>query len=123
MGGAPASAACGFADRRGLIREAASGQHRAASAHAAHGNQPMQILMTDDQLLRAAERICYKNTPQGELNLFLLRPVDGGGFRPRPTIVYFTGGGWREGLPHQMIANAAWFRDRGLIGIAADYRV
>lgn len=75
----------------------------------------------DEQLIRGAERVVYKRSPQGELSLFVLRPTEVG--RPLPAVVYFTGGGWRNGEPHNMVANAAWFRDRGWIGIAADYRV
>jgi acetyl esterase len=40
-----------------------------------------------------------------------------------PAIVYFTGGGWVNGEVEAQIANAAWFRDHGIIGITADYRV
>lgn len=75
----------------------------------------------DEQLIRDAERVVYKSTPHGELALFVLRPTEVG--RPLPAIVYFTGGGWKNGEPHHMVGNAAWFRDRGWIGIAADYRV
>jgi len=77
--------------------------------------------MDDEELLNSAQRIVYKQTPQGEIALFVLRPKAIN--RTLPAVIYFTGGGWREGLPQHMIANAAWFRDRGIIGIAADYRV
>jgi acetyl esterase len=40
-----------------------------------------------------------------------------------PAIVYFTGGGWVGGDVEGQIPNAAWFRDQGIIGIDADYRV
>lgn len=76
----------------------------------------------DELLLRSAERVVYKATPQGELSLFVVRPF-GDAASPRPAVVYFTGGGWRGGQPHYNIANAAWFAARGWIGIAADYRV
>jgi len=37
--------------------------------------------------------------------------------------VYFTGGGWVNGDVYGQIPNPAWFRDKGVIGICADYRV
>jgi acetyl esterase/lipase len=37
--------------------------------------------------------------------------------------VYFTGGGWIAGDVYGQIPNPAWFRDHGIIGIEADYRV
>lgn len=75
----------------------------------------------DERLIRSAQRVVYKRTPQGELALFVLRPTEVGS--PLPAVIYFSGGGWKNGEPHHMVANAAWFRDRGIIGIAADYRV
>ena len=75
----------------------------------------------DERRVRDAERVVYKTTEQGELALFVLRPAVAD--RPLPAVVYFTGGGWKSGEPHHMVGNAAWFRDRGVVGIAADYRV
>ena len=79
--------------------------------------------MTDLELLATADPHVYKRTPQGELSLYVLRPA--ARFRRRPTmaVVYFTGGAWRHGGPENMIANAAWLRDCGAVGISADYRV
>lgn len=79
-------------------------------------------LNPDTELLDSAEKILYKETPQEKLHLYLLRPADRPA-RPVAAIVYFTGGGWVKGRPTGMIGNAAWFRDLGIIGIAADYRV
>ncbi len=72
--------------------------------------------------MEKAEKILYKKTPQEAMYLYLLRPT-GKSSKPLPAIVYFTGGGWVNGQPTGMIADAAWFRDAGIIGIAADYRV
>ena len=69
-----------------------------------------------------AEKILYKKTPQEDLYLYLLRPLRKTK-KPLSAIVYFTGGGWVEGSVDSQIANAAWFRDHGIIGITADYRV
>lgn len=69
-----------------------------------------------------AEKYLYKKTPQGDLYLYLLRPVNKAK-KSLPAIVYFTGGGWVNGNVEGQIANAAWFRDHGIIGIDADYRV
>jgi len=79
-------------------------------------------LLPDSELIKQTEQVVYKNTPQGNLSLYLLRPPGKSEF-PLPAIVYFTGGGWVNGTADGMIANAAWFRDQGIIGITADYRV
>ena len=78
--------------------------------------------LPDNTILGMAEKILYKKTPQEDMYLYLLRPR-GKPARPLPAIVYFTGGGWTNGQPTFMIAHAAWFRDEGIIGISADYRV
>jgi len=69
-----------------------------------------------------AEKILYKKTPQEDMYLYLLRP-SGKADRTLPAIVYFTGGGWVNGNVEDQIPNPAWFRDHGIIGIEADYRV
>jgi len=83
---------------------------------------PKSHLKPDAELIAQSEQFVYKVTPQAELRLYLLRPCVAAA-SPLPAIVYFSGGGWVNGTPDGMIANAAWFRDQGLIGIAADYRV
>lgn len=74
------------------------------------------------ELMQLSEKILYKKTPQEDLYLYLLRPVAKRA-KPLPAIIYFTGGGWVGGTVDAQIPNAAWFRDKGIIGIDADYRV
>ncbi len=74
------------------------------------------------QLMAIAEKILYKKTPQEDMYLYLLRPA-GKHKKKLPAIVYFTGGGWVGGTVDGQIPDAAWFRDQGIIGIGADYRV
>lgn len=73
-------------------------------------------------LMALAEKYVYKKTPQENLRLYLLRP-EGKRKKRYPAIIYFTGGGWVSGTVDGQIPNAAWFRDLGIIGIEADYRV
>jgi acetyl esterase/lipase len=77
--------------------------------------------LTGTNLTALSEKILYKKTPQEDMYLYLLRPMSKTD-KVLPAIVYFTGGlgKWKcEG----QIPNAAWFRDHGIIGIDADYRV
>lgn len=74
------------------------------------------------ELMSLSEKILYKKTPQEDMYLYLLRP-EGKNRKALPAIIYFTGGGWVNGSVDSQIANAAWFRDHGIIGITADYRV
>jgi acetyl esterase/lipase len=78
--------------------------------------------LTGKEIMSLAEKILYKKTPQEDMYLYLLRP-EGKTKKTLPAIVYFTGGGWVNGSVDSQIPNAAWFRDHGIIGITADYRV
>lgn len=80
------------------------------------------FLLSGEVLVSFADKIPYKKTPQADLYLYLLRPTSRTK-KALPAIVYFTGGGWEKGDVADQIPNAAWFRDHGLIGITADYRV
>lgn len=79
-------------------------------------------LLPGTELVAAAEKILYKKTPQEDMYLYLLKPA-GRTKKALPAIIYFTGGGWVGGTVDGQIPDAAWFRDQGIIGIAADYRV
>jgi beta-galactosidase len=85
-------------------------------------NFPESYTLPGAMLAGKSEKICYKQTPQGDLYLFLLRPTvvheD-----PLPAIIYFHGGSWKGGDVASQIPTAAWFRDHGMIGITASYRL
>lgn len=78
--------------------------------------------LSGKNLMALSEKILYKKTPQGDMFMYLLRPPEKSD-KPLAAIVYFTGGGWIGGDVEGQIPNAAWFRDKGIIGIDADYRV
>jgi len=94
----------------------------AADVSQPNRNGGTTYLLPDQEIMGLAEKILYKKTPQEDLYLYLLRP-EGKPAQPLPAIVYFTGGGWETGQPSFVVADAAWFRDMGIIGITADYRV
>lgn len=73
-------------------------------------------------LAALAWKVRYKETPQEDLYLYILCPQIKSE-KAMPAIVYFTGGGWVGGNVYGQIPNPAWFRDHGVIGIEADYRV
>lgn len=69
------------------------------------------------------EMIPYKSMQQGTLHLHVFRPEgdvpDGG----RPAIVFFFGGGWVGGSPQQFFPFCAHLAERGMVAMAAEYRV
>ena len=65
----------------------------------------------------------YKNTPQGDLKIFVHLPPDWKASDKRPAIVFFFGGGWTGGTIEQFRPQATYLATRGLVTARADYRV
>lgn len=65
----------------------------------------------------------YKTVDETALRLWIFEPDGHGVSNRRPAAVFFFGGGWRTGSPGQFERQAKALRDRGMVGIVADYRV
>jgi hypothetical protein len=65
----------------------------------------------------------YKTVGDVKLSLYLFRPPDHKSSDRRPAIVFFFGGGWRAGSPRQFEQQCRYLASRGMLAIAADYRV
>lgn len=64
----------------------------------------------------------YKKTEKGDLMLHVFKPSGAASSGPRPAIVFFFGGGWKQGTPLQFYPECTWFASKGLVAISADYR-
>ena len=70
-----------------------------------------------------AQTELYKTIGDVKLYLHVIRPE---GFRAsdkRPAIVFFFGGGWNGGSPKQFEQHCRYLASRGMVAMAADYRV
>jgi acetyl esterase len=65
----------------------------------------------------------YKKIPEGELKLSVNYPKDWKAADQRPAIVFFFGGGWKNGTIAQFESQADYLATRGLVAVRADYRV
>jgi acetyl esterase len=83
--------------------------------------QPQRPKLTDAKVL-AADHV-YKKTAEGELVLHCFMPADWKASDRRPVIVFFFGGGWKNGAYTQFVPQAQYFASRGLVAISADYRI
>jgi acetyl esterase len=92
-----------------------------ASAQAKKGKKGPQPKLTAERI-RTEERL-YRKTPEGELFLHLFYPPDWKKGDSRPAIVFFFGGGWKNGSYTQFIPQAEYFASRGLVAASADYRI
>ncbi len=65
----------------------------------------------------------YKKTKDVDLKIWVFNPEFHNISIKKPAIVFFFGGGYRNGTPDQFVEHAKYFRSRGMVGIIADYRV
>lgn len=67
--------------------------------------------------------VVYKTVGDVELSLHVFEPEGLGSTDARPAIVFFFGGGWNGGSPSQFYPHAAHLASKGIVAMAADYRV
>jgi acetyl esterase/lipase len=65
----------------------------------------------------------YKAAAGVSLNAYIFEPAGHKSSDRRPAIVFFFGGGWRSGSPQQFEQQSRYLASRGMVAIAADYRV
>lgn len=65
----------------------------------------------------------YKSVEGTDLKIWIFEPEGLKASDSRPAIVFFFGGGWRSGTPGQFRHQARHLAARGMVAMAADYRV
>lgn len=65
----------------------------------------------------------YKRASGTDLKLFVHHPNGWKAADKRPAIVFFFGGGWKNGTPNQFFMQADYLATRGMVAARADYRV
>ena len=65
----------------------------------------------------------YKQIGDTKLKIYIFEPKTHSANESRSSIVFFFGGGWRAGTPKQFEQHCRYFASRGMIAMAADYRV
>ena len=69
------------------------------------------------------EKILYKKTNEGELNLFVYKPSEFDIKKKYICIVFFHGGGWNSGTPEQFQRQSRYFASRGMVAVSVEYRI
>ncbi len=75
------------------------------------------------QMPQQDERHVYKTVDDVSLELHVFRPELQAADPPAPAIVFFFGGGWRNGSPQQFYPHCEHLAELGMVAMAADYRV
>ncbi len=65
----------------------------------------------------------YKTVGDVKLNIYIFEPSEESRGDQRSAIVFFFGGGWRSGSPKQFEEHCKYLASRGMVAMAADYRV
>jgi acetyl esterase/lipase/lysophospholipase L1-like esterase len=81
-----------------------------------------KILPRVDQVF-SPQQVIYKQLDSGELKLHIFQPKKGKKEQPRSAIIYFFGGGWSLGTPLQFYRECAHYAAKGMVAIAAEYRI
>lgn len=77
----------------------------------------------NDKVFINPEKVLYKSTKQGDLNLYFYRPLDFDKSKTYNCIIFFHGGGWNSGDYKQFERQSMYFASRGMIAISAEYRI
>jgi acetyl esterase/lipase len=73
--------------------------------------------------LDGVESHVYKQVGDVELKLYAFKPAGWQATDKRPAIVFYFGGGWRNGSPTQFVPQAKYLATRGMVALCAEYRV
>lgn len=77
--------------------------------------------LTDPDVVQRQET--YKQVGEVTLKIDIFEPRSKDSTRQYPAIVFFFGGGWVGGSPSQFYPHCEYLAGRGMIALAADYRV
>lgn len=84
----------------------------------------LALLLSALATLAAEPRVeTYKTIGDVKLNLFIAQPDNWKAEDKRPAIVFFFGGGWTGGSVKQFEKHCRYLASRGMVTMAADYRV
>ncbi|MDD4922462.1 MAG: alpha/beta hydrolase fold domain-containing protein, partial [Bacteroidales bacterium] len=81
-----------------------------------------KILLPSEQTF-TPEIITYKKGDKYDLKLHIFKPRNAKKEDKLPVMIYFFGGGWVNGTPLQYYRECAYYASKGMVAIAADYRI
>ena len=76
-----------------------------------------------NKIIIKAEKVVYKKIDSTLLNLHVYKPLNFHKDSIYNCIVFFHGGGWNNGSPRMFKRQSMYFASRGMIAIAAEYRI
>ncbi len=80
-------------------------------------------LAANPDVLEGSTSYTYKSINDINLRLHIFEPSSGEVAQAKPAIVFFFGGGWRQGSVTQFLPHSQYLSSQGMVAIVADYRV
>jgi acetyl esterase/lipase len=83
----------------------------------------MEVQALDVKGFKPDKSVVYKTVGTTELKIHIFNPESHKPSDSRPGIVFFFGGGWNGGSPSQFYPHCEHLASRGMVAMAAEYRV
>jgi len=84
---------------------------------------PSSQARANPNALPGSEAYVYRNLSPVPLQLYVFKPEGWNSGDRRTAFIWFFGGGWETGAPHDAAPWASWAASLGMVGVAPDYRV
>jgi acetyl esterase/lipase len=81
------------------------------------------VQTSEPQRVEGPRTEVYKSVGDTQLKLHIYEPIGHARSDKSPAVVFFFGGGWTGGTPKQFEPHCHYLASRGMVAIAADYRV
>lgn len=94
-----------------------------ASGTTSAGRQTSQPKSNYPPPMEGADAYVYKSIDKVQLIAYVYSPTDHQASDKAAVAVFFFGGGWKSGSPAQFEEHCKYLASRGMVAIAADYRV
>lgn len=111
----------GFDPAKDTVADGVHPNAEGAAKMAEHWFKALVSVMDEPPVSYQPQILPYKKTAKGDLTLHVFKPGKMSP-TPRPAIVFFYGGGWKQGTPLQFYPECVHFAGKGIIAISADYR-
>lgn len=93
------------------------------AANAAKAGKAEKASKGDAALPQPAEKRVYKEIGGTKLDIWIYKPADWKASDKRGAIVFYHGGGWRNGSPSAFSRQSARLAERGMVALSVQYRL
>lgn len=96
---------------------------KSSSAATAKSEAKAKAKAKSDPVPQPDMKVLYKTIGKTQLNMHVFLPKTSNATEKRPAILFYFGGGWNGGSPAQFYRQSEYLASRGMVAVAAEYRV